>query len=266
MKFILGSDFHLEEEKSHNIPCSILPEPDTDFIVLAGDVGEGFSHIDWLKEASDKYCKGKKTEIIYLPGNHCFYNSYVGKKEILIKERLENYHVHVINEGYLEVGDYVFICATLWTDFSLFPDRVKEAKMDYQATMIDRKKVKGRGRKKLFENNMQKLSIENIRFIRQTLERFKNKKCIVVTHHAPSIKSIPDELQDDIDAVCYANNLEELILTNPQIKVWCHGHIHHSSDYYIGSTRIICNPFKGMWYEDEWANQNWNPSLHIKLD
>lgn len=265
MKILPLSDTHLEEIKSHNIPCEIYPDHDTDYIIWAGDIGENNSHIDWAKKQSDKHCKDKKTEIIYLPGNHCFYNSRLGKKEIFLQEQFRDHKIHIINEGFLDVGEYVFICATLWTDFSLFPDRVKEAKMDYQATMQDRKKIKTRSCQKLFENNMQKLSISNIQFLRRTLEQFKHKKCIVVTHHAPSIKSIPDELQEHIDAVCYANNLEYLILEHPQIKLWIHGHIHHSSDYYVGNCRVICNPFKGMYYEDDWVNKNWNPKLHIEL-
>ena len=41
----------------------------------------------------------------------------------------------------------------------------------------------------------------------------------------------------------YASELSDYILDHPQIKVWCHGHIHYAFDYMIGDTRIVCNPY-----------------------
>jgi hypothetical protein len=40
----------------------------------------------------------------------------------------------------------------------------------------------------------------------------------------------------------YASDLSELILDNPQIVLWTHGHMHDPSDYMVGSTRVVCNP------------------------
>jgi hypothetical protein len=40
----------------------------------------------------------------------------------------------------------------------------------------------------------------------------------------------------------YHSDLSELILSNPQIKLWTHGHTHELFDYMIGSTRVVCNP------------------------
>ena len=66
-------------------------------------------------------------------------------------------------------------------------------------------------------------------------------KNIVVTHHAPGPKSIPEEYKDDILSSAYASNLEPMILQyEPQF--WIHGHIHTPVKYELGRTRIICNP------------------------
>lgn len=59
--------------------------------------------------------------------------------------------------------------------------------------------------------------------------------------------------------------MDKFILSYPQIKAWIHGHIHHSSDYYIGDKRIICNPFKAIFFEDSKVNKNWNPRLNIQI-
>ena len=39
----------------------------------------------------------------------------------------------------------------------------------------------------------------------------------------------------------YASNLEALIEARGP-ALWVHGHIHTSSDYRIGATRVVCNP------------------------
>jgi Icc-related predicted phosphoesterase len=63
----------------------------------------------------------------------------------------------------------------------------------------------------------------------------------VISHHAPSIRSIPDEYHNDLIYASFASNLENFIReTKPDF--WIHGHVHEASDYFINQTRIICNP------------------------
>jgi hypothetical protein len=48
--------------------------------------------------------------------------------------------------------------------------------------------------------------------------------------------------------------LNDLILSNPQIKLWTHGHTHHEFDYMIGDCRVVCNPRGYKNYEDRADN------------
>lgn len=61
------------------------------------------------------------------------------------------------------------------------------------------------------------------------------------THHAPSPRSLPHNYGQGILSAAYASNLD-LLVANPQVKLWIHGHIHAQHDYYIGNTRVVCNP------------------------
>lgn len=64
---------------------------------------------------------------------------------------------------------------------------------------------------------------------------------IVVTHHAPSLKSIPARFVGSQMNPFFANDLDKLIeMTKPAL--WIHGHIHDRLDYFIGKTRVVCNP------------------------
>src|SRR5262249_16343975 len=84
---------------------------------------------------------------------------------------------------------------------------------------------------------------------------------IVMTHHAPSLQSVPPDLQSDPLTPCYASALDHLI-ENSQPDPWVHGHIHSSNDYYIGKTRVVCNP-RG--YHPAHLNPAFDPSFTIEL-
>ena len=61
----------------------------------------------------------------------------------------------------------------------------------------------------------------------------------------------------------YASDLSDLILDNPQIKFWTHGHIHTQFDYMIGTTRILCNPRGYAGYERR--AQEFDPGLEFDI-
>ena len=88
----------------------------------------------------------------------------------------------------------------------------------------------------------------------------EDKKTVVITHHAPSILSVPEQYKNDQLSASFASEMEKFIeKTEPDL--WIHGHLHTSSDYHIGSTRVICNP-RG--YADE-PNNNFDIDLVIKI-
>ena len=73
-------------------------------------------------------------------------------------------------------------------------------------------------------------------FIEATLAVPHEGPTVVVTHHAPHPDSLPD-LHADL-RWCYASDLRDLIHANG-VDLWVHGHIHASTDYRVGSTRIV---------------------------
>ena len=73
---------------------------------------------------------------------------------------------------------------------------------------------------------------------------------VVVGHHAPSKQSVkPGYEKDLIVGGAYSSDLDEFILSHPQIKVWVHGHTHDKFDYMIGPTRIVSNARGYVGYE-----------------
>ena len=63
---------------------------------------------------------------------------------------------------------------------------------------------------------------------------------VVMTHHAPSIRSLdPDRVPNLLDAA-FASDLESL-MDGDRVRLWIHGHTHLCVDYAINGTRILSN-------------------------
>jgi len=68
-----------------------------------------------------------------------------------------------------------------------------------------------------------------------------NENVFVISHMAPSYQSVPQQYKKYANGA-YVSDLDDLILSHPQIKYWCHGHTHNVFNYMIGDCRVICNP------------------------
>lgn len=93
-------------------------------------------------------------------------------------------------------------------------------------------------------------------------------RTVVVTHHAPSPRSIEAQFEGDELTPAYASNLENLM--GKSVDLWIHGHMHSSFDYIVGSedatgpngTRVVCNP-RG--YAPDHLNPDFDPGLLIEV-
>jgi Icc-related predicted phosphoesterase len=66
-------------------------------------------------------------------------------------------------------------------------------------------------------------------------------KTVVVTHHAPSSKSVPPRYAHDLLTPAFASNLD-VLMDGDRTALWIHGHMHDPFDYEICGTRVVCNP------------------------
>ena len=64
---------------------------------------------------------------------------------------------------------------------------------------------------------------------------------VVITHHAPHWDSVHPRFRSDPVTGAFASDLSGLIIQH-QPNLWVHGHVHNSSDYRVGTSRIVCNP------------------------
>ena len=179
--------------------------------------------------------------MIYILGNHEYYKGSYPKTLNKIKYAAENTNIRVLEDSFLDIEDIRFHGCTLWTDFALFGNSV-EAGMYCQPKMNDYKMVKrDPSYSKMRTVDTFKIHQFSKHWLNESLENSTKEKNIVVTHHAPSLLSVPDNFKNDLLTSAYASNLDDFI-TKHQPDFWFHGHIHTPCRYSIGKTKVICNP------------------------
>jgi predicted phosphodiesterase len=247
MRFLIYSDLHLETGDFSDIP----PENIYDAVILAGDIhdkgskSDKYPHLEWIK----RHFTSKGKPVYYIFGNHEYYGGSIPVvlnkvKELASKDGLIHVlekETHLINTG-VEGEEIVIAGTTLWTDFNLFGNSVM-AKFLALGGMMDYQYIRrGKAYGKLLPEHISEEHGRSRFFLGEVLHNAKPKqKVIIVTHHAPSSKSVPEFFKSDPLTPCYASNLDHFF-ESQNLKLWVHGHTHNSFDYYQGEARIVCNP------------------------
>lgn len=229
MKIQIISDLHQE------FGCSELNFKNADVVVFAGDVNVGVKGIEWLKTE----IPGKP--IIYVLGNHEYYKGSYPKTLNKIIEAAKDTNIHVLENKRIKINNVNFHGTTLWTDFSLFGNPRHYGSM-CQSKMNDYKKIRrDPSYSKLRTIDTYRIHQKSIQWLENSLKETTGEINFVVTHHAPSIKSIPEKYKEDPISSAYASNLEKVI-EKCKPNYWIHGHIHEPKRYMIAATEVICNP------------------------
>ena len=256
MKIRVLSDLHLEFAGWRP------PQGDEDVVVLAGDIHEGRSGIAWAR----KYFRN--TRVIYVPGNHEYYGRDLDDLRHGLRESGRKHDVHVLDDDESLIDGVRFCGATLWTDFELDgsdPRTVERAMRQCQEGMTDFHVIRRWG-SSLRPEDTQEIHHAQRDWLRRALmgctslgEDFSGPT-VVVTHHAPSPRSIAPRCAGDPLNPAFASDVTDLM--GPQVALWIHGHMHNSSDYIERGTRVICNP-RG--YFPHGLNPDFNPMSVVEV-
>lgn len=230
MKLHILSDLHLEFGPFD------MPAVDADVLILAGDTNLGAAGI------SEYAGLARRKRILYVAGNHEYYrHTFPGLNELLSDVSLECGIAFMENRA-LEIEGVRFLGCTLWTDFEVLGAAQKEiaallaaqGMSDYQ--LILRSSHGGM----LRPEDTIAAHHASVAFLRETMRQPFAGPTVVITHHAPSPKSIPKQFESDMLNCAFVSNLETLI-EETQPDLWIHGHTHHCVDYKVGKTRVLSN-------------------------
>ena len=214
----------------------MISRTDADLIVLAGDINVGTRGVEWAMVESEALGK----PIVYVLGNHEFYKQANPLLLDKVKTLTKDTNVHILENDEFIYNDVRFLGCTLWTNFSLVENNQSLAMLMTQQLINDYRKIRmSPSFKKIEPKDVLKWHTQSVEWLAKRLNDNYAGKTVVVTHMAPSAKSLRGKL--DQYSASYASHLDELITMN-DICYWLHGHTHVCNDYEINSTRIISNP------------------------
>lgn len=271
VKIGLMSDVHLEFG-----PLDVENNEGVDVLILAGDIAvAGYygrpnsAHHDKAEEFF-RQCSEKFPNVLYVMGNHEHYNGEFGKTIDHMKTELAKYpNIHVLeNESWTFEDGTMFFGATFWTNMNNGNPNTIYTCGQY---MNDYYKVKIHDKahdvyRRLKPEDTVDAHHKSVTKLREFLHECDYEdRVVVISHHAPSkISTKPGyEDQHEINGA-YSSDLSELILDNPNIKLWVHGHTHTEFDYTVGNTRIVTNPRGYVGYERE--SQKVDPYTFMLLE
>lgn len=228
MRLQVFSDLHLE--------CGpfepVLKQPDV--VVLAGDIHQGTAGVKWATQ----WCRD--CPVIYVPGNHEFYNHSISDLIPALKRGAKGSRVKVLENNVCKINGFVFLACSLWTNFQLGLD-AQAAMAHANREMADFWLIqKPSGNRMFSAQDSVKLHAKSVRWLARQLARHDPARTIIVTHHAPSARSLSPQNAEDQLSAAFVSDLEALIRAS-RVPLWIHGHTHYNVDYKLGATRIYSN-------------------------
>ena len=282
MRIKLVSDLHLEFSD-----INIKNDQNYDVLILGGDICiaqdlhdfpeqnvRTAAMLEMLSSRQEKAqrfrdffkrCSFQFPHVIYIMGNHEFYHGKFYAAVDYMRDECAKYpNVYMLEQDMKIINDVVFVGGTLWTDMNrrdpLTMHAVKDMMNDFRIVRNDQ-----RGYAAMSALDVAIRHDKTLGYIKLIVQEHKDKKCVVVGHHAPSFKSVSEQYASQtLMNGGYASDLSEFIMDHPQIVLWTHGHMHQPFDYVIGETRVVCNP-RG--YEnDSYSEQSgWNPDILLEI-
>ena len=253
MKLNVLSDLHLSVHDMDR------PDNDADVVVLAGDIAR--------PRESARWALGFDKPVLYVLGNHEYYGSSIEEAANELKRLCAGTHVHVLDDSEITLGGVRFLGTTLWTDFMLCGEGDAKAAAIEQATrlMRDFSRIRsGDADGALFTPaDSAALFARHAGWLDRRLDAPHARPTVVITHHAPSRRSIHPRFGASPLNACFVSDAERLVGAG-RVHCWIHGHTHDSFDYVLHGTRVLCNP-RG--YAKAGVNENprFDPDLMIEV-
>jgi predicted phosphodiesterase len=250
LKLQIVSDLHLSQAGL------ALPATDADVIVLAGDIARPPQAIAWASAL------GKP--VLYVPGNHEFYGGSLEGTLAQLRALAAGTPVRVLDDEEVCIGGVRILGSTLWTAFRLPGIADREAAV--QAAMhfmrdFSRIRLRDGDATLLHADDCAALFQRKSAWLRERLAQPHDGPTVVISHHAPSLRSIHPRFAGSAVNLCFVSDAEDLLAG---ADLWVHGHTHDSFDYRVGATRVLCNP-RGYVRDEQVENAAFDPALVIEV-
>jgi hypothetical protein len=278
MRLQLFSDLHLERDPG------FVPHiaPDTDVVILAGDIGSYQSHSrlpgeDFgLTRFSPLRPDAPRARVLFIPGNHEFDGLDYDGAYARLRATCARLGIEWLDREVLVIDHVRFIGTTLWADF----DALALQQSDITRQLAARNKAFRAANYYLSKNTtlrdgqlvlaeqQREMSLDCQAWLRAALDTPFDGVTAVVTHFAPSLRSADPRYGLTPGTAGFCNAMDDFF---PGADLWMHGHLHCANDYVAeGVTdggrawacRVIANP---LGYANKGEQAAFRPNLVIEV-
>jgi Icc-related predicted phosphoesterase len=261
------SDLHLERQ---DFPGRV---PEGDLLILAGDICQA-ACLDPAR--TDPYmvrqrervlrfidrCAASFERILMVAGNHEHYGGDFDDTLPLLRRHLPG--VTVLENETAEIAGMHFFGATLWSDFEGRSERSIAAcakGMSEYFVVARRMRSQDGGERHVRLRPTDTLAeFDRTRALIEGLAG--GPPTVVVTHHAPSRKSLNALFMGNGYDGAFASSLDDLVASLASVPAWVHGHTHVQRSYPLGGTMVRVN-CRG--YERERSALGFRPDAHFDI-
>lgn len=233
------SDLHRDHGKFDlDVPAG------ADVAVIAGDVVDD----QFLAEMASRI------PTVFVAGNHEFYGHEVGPRRA---ELAAIPNLYFLDDSSVTVEGVLFIGSTLWTDYGRNPvaaDAARHGMNDHRFIRWNKEPWQ-----RFLPSHATALHEASRAYLEAELRRESDSPVVVVTHHAPSERSVHPKYAGQILNRAYYSDMDAVVEASGA-ALWVHGHVHTNFDYAIGGTRVLCNPHG---YPRD--NPDFNPALIVEV-
>jgi Icc-related predicted phosphoesterase len=247
---------------------------DVDAVVVAGDTCQGVRNAF----IALRRIVPERVPIVLVAGNHEFYRRYIPSEITEAKAIAANYNAVFLADDVAVLGATTrFIGATLWTNYRLFGATNAPAAMETARRSLNDHRVISWSKIPWLRFRPEEALLLHERskaFIVAALNTPFSGSTVILTHHAPHFGSVAKgPYQNDFLTAAYVSDLTDVLMIDAGAgastgavdatvketsnsnwsRIWLHGHIHSSSDYVVGTTRILSNPH-GYGFENRGFN------------
>ena len=232
------------------------------------------------REFFDHVCK-EFSHVVYVMGNHEHYSGDVAHSYNILREHLDYGNLHILEKETWRHQGHTFVGGTLWTDMNqedvAAMSYAQSAMNDFREVLNSNRMVvrrvpvymenllyteDGKNGGRYIKDAKGALVPNGVKFKEEPAHWSPedsvadHKKMldyvdivtrdpgsyIVVGHHCPSELSVAPQYKGNMLNAAFRSNLDAFIEQRPQIRYWLHGHTHFNFNYWIGETRVVCNP------------------------
>ncbi|WP_345795994.1 metallophosphoesterase [Castellaniella sp. MT123] len=220
------SDLHL------SMQGLALPDTPADVTILAGDIARPQAAMQWAARI--------RGPVIYVPGNHEFYGGDVPGVRADLARAAAEHGIQLLDQRATVINGVRFLGTTLWTDFELFGTELREQAMEQTGQfMRDFQVIRNGDGSRFTPKDAVALFREQYDWLDRTLDEPSDGPTVVITHHAPSLRSVHPRFEDSLVSAGFVSDCTGLM---GRACLWIHGHTHDSFDYTVRGTRVLCNP------------------------